>query len=116
VLGVYMHTMHTRNGLWFPSDDGTLYTCSTASGGAMAGIVTASGAATALSPRSRMQLHEKAPGQEAKLCSLRPALMENSSGLVIAATKPTCTDRRKTAEEDDRAWLAGVRRLTLGRD
>ena len=64
------------------------------------------------------QLYKKGPGKEAKLSFLGHALMENRSGLIVAATvtKATGTAERTAAEEMIVRRSPGVRRLTLGGD
>ena len=64
------------------------------------------------------QLYRKGPGKEAKLSFMGHALMENRSGLVVAATvtKATGTAERKAAEEMIVRHSPGVRRVTLGCD
>ncbi len=64
------------------------------------------------------QLYRKGPGKEAKLSFMGHALMENRSGLVVAATvtKATGTAERKAAQEMIVRHSPGVRRVTLGCD
>ena len=64
------------------------------------------------------QLYKKGPGKEAKLSFIGHALMENRSGLIVAATvtKATGTAERKAAEEMIVRGSPGVRRVTLGGD
>jgi transposase len=64
------------------------------------------------------QLYRKGPGKEAKLSFMGHALMENRSGLVVAATvtKATGTAERKAAEAMIVRHSPGVRRVTLGCD
>jgi transposase len=63
------------------------------------------------------RLYKKAAGQAAKLCHLGHGLMENASGLVVAATltKATGTAEREAAIEMVGA-LAGRHRITVGGD
>jgi hypothetical protein len=58
------------------------------------------------------------PGKEAKLSFIGHALMENRSGLIVAATvtKATGTAERKAAEEMIVRHSPGVRRITVGGD
>jgi transposase len=64
------------------------------------------------------QLYKKGPGKEAKLSFMGHALMENRSGLIVAATvtKATGTAEREAAEVMIVRRSPGVRRLTLGGD
>jgi hypothetical protein len=64
------------------------------------------------------QLYKKGLGKEAKLSFIGHTLMENRSGLIVAATltKATGTADRKAAEEIDVRYSPGVHRLTLGGD
>jgi transposase len=64
------------------------------------------------------QLYKKGPGKEAKLSFIGHALMENRSGLIVAATmtKATGTAERKAAEEMIVRHSPGVRRITVGGD
>src|ERR1700759_1351354 len=64
------------------------------------------------------QLYRKGPGKEAKLSFMGHALMENRSGLVVAATvtKATGTAERKAAEQMIVRHSPGVRRITVGGD
>jgi|GEM_PF-164689 len=64
------------------------------------------------------QLYRKGSGKEAKLSFMGHTLMENRSGLIVAATltKATGTAERKAAEEMIVRRSPGVRRITLGGD
>jgi transposase len=64
------------------------------------------------------QLYKKGPGKEAKLSFIGHALMENRSGLIVAATvtKATGTAERRAAEEMIVRHSPGVRRITVGGD
>ena len=64
------------------------------------------------------QLYRKGPGKEAKLSFMGHTLMENRSGLIVAAalTKATGTAERKAAEAMIVRHSPGVRRVTLGCD
>jgi hypothetical protein len=64
------------------------------------------------------QLYKKGPGKEAKLSFNGHALMENRSGLIVAATvtKATGTAERKAAEEMIVRRSPGVRRVPVGGD
>jgi hypothetical protein len=64
------------------------------------------------------QLYKKGPGKEAKLRFIGHALMENRSGLIVAAsvTKATGPAERKAAEEMIVRRSPGVRRITVGGD
>jgi transposase len=64
------------------------------------------------------QLYRKGRGKEAKLSFMGHVLMENRSGLIVAATltKATGTAERAAAETMIVRHSPGVRRLTLGAD
>ena len=64
------------------------------------------------------QLYRKGRGKEAKLSFMGHALMENRSGLIVAATltKATGTAEREAAEEMIVRHSPGARRITLGAD
>jgi transposase len=64
------------------------------------------------------QLYRKGRGKEAKLSFMGHALMENRSGLIVAATltKATGTAEREAAEEMIVRHSPGARRVTLGTD
>jgi transposase len=64
------------------------------------------------------QLYRKGRGKEAKLSFMGHALMENRSGLIVAATltKATGTAERAAAEEMIVRHSPGARRITLGAD
>jgi transposase len=64
------------------------------------------------------QLYRKGQGKEAKLSFMGHALMENRSGLIVAATltKATGTAERRAAEEMIVCRSPGASRITLGGD
>src|SRR3979409_2295449 len=64
------------------------------------------------------QLYRKGRGKEAKLSFMGHTLMENRSGLIVAATltQATGTAERKAAEEMIVRHSPGARRITLGAD
>ena len=64
------------------------------------------------------QLFRKGRGKEARLSFMGHALMENRSGLIVAATltKATGTAERQAAEEMIVRHSPGARRITLGAD
>ena len=64
------------------------------------------------------RLYRKADGRESRLCFMGHVLMENRSGLLVAATltKATGTAERAAAEEMIVRYSPGARRLTLGAD
>jgi hypothetical protein len=64
------------------------------------------------------QLYRKGRGKEAKLSFMGHALMENRSGLIVAATltKATGAAERQAAEEMIVRHSPGARRITLGAD
>jgi len=64
------------------------------------------------------QLYRKGRGKEAKLGFMGHTLMENRSGLIVAATltQATGTAERKAAEEMIVRHSPGARRITLGAD
>src|SRR6266481_2174106 len=64
------------------------------------------------------QLYRKGRGKEAKLSFMGHALMENRSGLIVAATltKATGTAEREAAEQMIVRHSPGARRITLGAD
>src|SRR5882724_3635745 len=64
------------------------------------------------------QLYRKGRGKEAKLSFMGHALMENRSGLIVAATltKATGTAEREAAEEMIVRHSPGASRITLGAD
>src|SRR5206468_11795667 len=77
-----------------------------------------SNATHASSTDPEAQLYRKGRGKEAKLSFMGHALMENRSGLIVAATltKATSTAEREAAEEMIVRHSPGVRRITLGAD
>src|SRR5215204_3193481 len=64
------------------------------------------------------QLYRKGRGKEAKLSFMGHTMMENRSGLIVAATltQATGTAERKAAEEMIVRHSPGARRITLGAD
>jgi hypothetical protein len=64
------------------------------------------------------QLYRKGRGKEAKLSFMGHTLMENRSGLIVAAalTQATGTAERQAAEEMIVRHSPGARRITLGAD
>jgi len=64
------------------------------------------------------QLYRKGRGKEAKLSFMGHALMENRSGLIVAATltKATGSAERQAAEQMIVRHSPGARRITLGAD
>ena len=64
------------------------------------------------------QLYRKGRGKEAKLSFMGHALMENRSGLIVAATltKATGSAERQAAEQMIVCHSPGARRITLGTD
>jgi len=77
-----------------------------------------SNATHASSTDPEAQLYRKGRGKEAKLSFMGHALMENRSGLIVAAmlTKATGTAERAAAEEMIVRHSPGARRITLGAD
>jgi transposase len=77
-----------------------------------------SNATHASSTDSEAQLYRKGRGKEAKLSFMGHALMENRSGLIVAATltKATGTAERQAAEAMIVRHSPGARRITLGAD
>ena len=77
-----------------------------------------SNATHASSTDPEAQLYRKGRGKEAKLSFMGHALMENRSGLIVAATltKATGTAERQAAEEMIVRHSPGARRITLGSD
>ncbi len=77
-----------------------------------------SNATHASSTDPEAQLYRKGRGKEAKLSFMGHALMENRSGLIVAATltKATGTAERQAAEEMIVRHSPGARRITLGAD
>jgi hypothetical protein len=77
-----------------------------------------SNATHASSTDPEAQLYRKGRGKEAKLSFMGHALMENRSGLIVAATltKATGTAERAAAETMIVRHSPGVRRLTLAAD
>src|SRR5262249_26505219 len=77
-----------------------------------------SNATHASSTDPEAQLYRKGRGKEAKLSFMGHALMENRSGLVVAAmvTKATGTAEREAAEAMIVHHSPGARRITLGAD
>jgi hypothetical protein len=77
-----------------------------------------SNATHASSTDPEAQLYRKGRGKEAKLSFMGHALMENRSGLIVAATltKATGTAEREAAEAMIVRHSPGARRITLGAD
>jgi transposase len=77
-----------------------------------------SNATHASSTDPEAQLYRKGRGKEAKLSFMGHALMENRSGLIVAATltKATGTAEREAAEAMIVRRSPGARRITLGAD